>query len=499
MVEKELRHHPSFVRNDIDLTYEARIQVINPATEEPLATIDNCSESTVATVVQKAIQHFKTGSWANADAGTRYVVLSKAATILRTRLPEIIPLEVAQTGRPVREMKAQLARVPEWLEYFASLARTHEGRVTPFKGPVVNTLTRSPLGVVVQITPWNHPLLIATKKMGAALAAGNTVIVKPSELAPLSVLMLGEILREAGLPEGTLTILNGRGRETGRWLCESKGIAKIDLTGGLQTYRAIAPIAAANMVGMTAELGGKAAVCLFPSVGKEKAVKAALFAGFIASGQTCVTGSRILVHTQMWGEFVGEMVRRTSALRVGDPTDEQRTQIGAVIGEAALKRCEGFVKRAVEEGGRVLCGGKATQVGGKGFFFEPTLIQTTAETDLSCNEVFGPIIALIRCEDEEEIIKVANRTSFALGTSVWTNDFAQAHRVADKIEAGIVWINGHHLNDPSSPWGGFKESGMGKENGTEAYESYTKVKSTVINYGQEPTWFDEDVVNARYG
>lgn len=370
--------------------------------------------------------------------------------------------------------------------------------MTPFKGPAVNTLTRSPLGVVVQITPWNHPLLIATKKIGAALAAGNTVIVKPSELAPLSVLMLGEILRDAGLPEGTLTILNGFGRETGKWLCESKGIAKIDLTGGIQTYRAIAPIAAANMVGMIAELGGKAAVCIFPSIGKEKAVKAALFAGFIASGQTCVTGSRILVHTQMWGEFVGEMVRRTSALRVGDPTDEL-TQIGAVIGEPAVERCEGFVKKAIEEGGRVLCGGKAVKVTGKGFFFEPTLIQTTTGTDLSCNEVFGPIIALIRCEDEEEIVKVANDTSFALGTSVWTNDFGQAHRVADKIEAGIVWINGHHLNDPSSPWGGFKESGMGKENGIEAYESYTKVKSTIINYGQEPTWFDDDVVNARYG
>ena len=498
MGDEQLPYHASFVRSDIDLTNEARIQVINPATEELLATIDNCSESTIATVVQNAIQHFKTGSWANADASTRYAVLSKAATILRTRLPELIPLEVAQTGRPVREMRTQLARIPEWLEYFASLARTHEGRVTPFKGPVVNTLTRSPLGVVVQITPWNHPLLIATKKIGAALAAGNTVIMKPSELAPLSVLKLGEILTEAGLPEGTLSILNGYGRETGRMLCESKGIAKIDLTGGLGTYQIIAPIAAANMVGMTAELGGKAAVCIFPSIGQQKAVKAALFAGFIASGQTCVTGSRILVHTQIWGEFVGEMVRRTSALRVGDPTDE-RTQIGAVMGEQAVKRCEGFVRRAVDEGGKVLCGGKATQVKSKGFFFEPTLIQTTAGSDLSCNEVFGPIVAIIRCEDEEDMITVANETSFALGASVWTNDFAQAHRVADKIEAGIVWINGHHLNDPSSPWGGFKESGMGKENGVEAYESYTKVKSTVINYGQEPTWFDDDVVNARYG
>lgn len=498
MAESAAHHHPSFVPSSIDLSNESRIPVINPATEQHIATIDNTSYSTVSAIIKTAIQHFHNGAWSRADADTRYRVISKAATILRSRLPELIPLEVAQTGRPIREMRAQLARIPEWLEYFASLARTHEGRVTPFKGPVVNTLTRTPLGVVVQITPWNHPLLIATKKVAAALAAGNTVIVKPSELAPLSVLKLGDILREAGLPEGTLMVVNGYGREAGRYLCESKGIAKIDLTGGIGTYRAVGPVAAANLVGMTAELGGKAAVCIFPSVGVDKGVKAALFAGFIASGQTCVTGSRVIVHSEIWDDFVEELVRRTKALRAGDPMDGN-TQIGAVIGKASVERCEGFVKRAVEEGGKVLCGGEAIKVAGKGFFFQPTLIETTPGSDLSCNEVFGPIIAVINCKDEEEIIKVANETNFALGTSVWTNDFSQAHRVADKIEAGIVWINGHHLNDPSSPWGGFKDSGMGKENGIEAYESYTKVKSTIINYGQEPTWFDDDAENARYG
>ena len=164
-----------------------------------------------------------------------------------------------------------------------------------------------------------------------------------------------------------------------------------------------------------------------------------------------------------------------------------------------MERCTTFVSRAIAEGGKVLCGGKPTSVDGKGFFFEPTLIETSAESNLACNEVFGPVIALIRCESEEEIVKIANSTSFALGASVWTNDFSQAHRVAEKINAGIVWINGHHLNDPSSPWGGFKESGLGKENGVEAFEGYTKLKSTIINYGQEPTWFDDEVQNARYG
>lgn len=474
------------------------ILVTNPATEAPIGFVDATPPDVIDSTIKQSLQHFSSGVWSSADASARFAVLSQAAGLLRAKMAEFVLLETRQTGRPIREMQAQLARIPEWLEYFASLARTHEGRVTPFKGPVVNTLTRSPLGVVALITPWNHPLLIAVKKIAAALAAGNTVIVKPSELAPISVLKLGALFKDAGLPDGTLQILSGYGRETGKALCASPLLAKIDLTGGLPTYQAIAPHASVNLIPITAELGGKAPVCIFPSMSVEKAVRAALFASFIASGQTCVTGSRILVHTEMYDEFVKLLERRTRALRVGDPTDA-RTQIGAVISKASVERCAQFVSQAVAEGDNVLCGGNPTSVGGKGHFFEPTLVETNPNSNLSCNEVFGPVIALLRCDSEEDMVRVANGTSFALGASVWTNDFSQAHRVAEKMEAGIVWINGHHLNDPSSPWGGFKESGMGKENGLEAYESYTKVKSTIINYGQEPSWFDDDVANARYG
>lgn len=493
-----LRHQSNWVNGASQSATEDRIQVINPANEVSIATIDSTSLEAVTSIIESSLQNFSSGVWSRADASTRFTVLSKAANLLRARLPEFIILETQQTGRPIREMRAQLSRVPEWLDYFASLARTHEGRVTPFKGPVINTLTRLPLGVVVQITPWNHPLLIATKKIAAALAAGNSVIVKPSESAPLSVLEMGKLFQEAGLPDGTLQIVSGYGRETGKFLCESPLVAKVDLTGGLATYEAIAPTASKNMIPITAELGGKAPVCFFPSTPIEKGVKAALFASFIASGQTCVTGSRLLIHSEIYDEFVELLVRRTRSLRMGPPTDD-RTQIGAVISQASVERCTAFVSHAIAEGGKVLCGGRPANVDGEGFFFEPTLIETGANSNLACNEVFGPVIALIKCESEEEIIEVANATSFALGASVWSENFSQAHRVAEKIEAGIVWINGHHLNDPSSPWGGFKESGMGKENGIEAFESYTKLKSTIINYGTEPTWFDDEVENARYG
>lgn len=475
-----------------------KIQVINPATEVVIGTVDATGREAINDIISSSLRTFCNGPWSRADASERYAVLSKAAVLLRSRIPEFVELETQQTGRPIREMRAQLARIPEWLEYFASLARVHEGRVTPFKGPVVNTLTRLPLGVVAQITPWNHPLLIATKKIAAALAAGNVVVVKPSELAPLSVVRLGALFQDAGLPDGTLQIVCGCGRDTGKFLCENPSLAKIDLTGGLATYKAIAPTAGERMIPITAELGGKAPVCLLPSLDVEHAVKAALFASFIASGQTCVTGSRLLVHEDIYDRFAELLETRVKALRVGDPRDPQ-TQIGAVISKAAQDRCAAFVDRAVKEGGKVLCGGKRTNIDGKGFFFQPTVIETSHGSDLSCNEVFGPVIALIKCESEDDIIRIANDSPFALGASVWTNDFQQAHRMAEKIEAGIVWINGHHLNDPSSPWGGFKESGMGKENGLEAFESYTKVKSTVINYGVPPTWFDDEILNARYG
>lgn len=495
-----LLHTSNWVNGAHSPATTSHIQIINPATEGPIGTVDATPFPAVNDIISASLANFSSGVWSRADASTRFAVLSKAAILLRARIPEFVNLETRQTGRPIREMRAQLARIPEWLEYFASLARTHEGRVTPFKGPVINTVTRLPLGVVVQITPWNHPLLIATKKIGAALAAGNTVIVKPSESAPLSVLAMGALFKEAGLPDGTLQIISGYGRETGKFLCESPQIAKIDLTGGLATYTAIAPTASANLVPITAELGGKAPVCIFPSMSVEKAVKAALFASFIASGQTCVTGSRLLIHTDIYHDFVELLVERTKALRVGDPADP-RTHIGAVISRASVEKCAAFVSRAVADGDKLLTGGNPTTVNGKGFFFEPTLIASHPKSDLSCNEVFGPVISLIRCSSEAEIITVANSTSFALGASIWTNDFSQAHRVAEKIDAGIVWINGHHLNDPSSPWGGFKESGMGKENGVEAYESYTKVKSTIVNYGIEPTWFDDEVegVGVRYG
>lgn len=491
-----------YISNWIDGCYDsnahASIQVINPATEEILATVDATSLEDVNTIVSKSVRNFESGAWAKADSSTRFTVLSKAATLLRSQLQDFVALEVQQTGRPVREMRAQLARIPEWLEYFASLARTVEGRVTPFKGPITNILTRSPLGVVAQITPWNHPLLIATKKIAAGLAAGNVLIVKPSELAPLSVLKMGAVFKEAGLPDGTLQIISGYGRDTGKYLCSNSQLAKIDLTGGLETFKAIAPYATSNMIGLVAELGGKAPVCIFPSMDVETAVRAALFASFIASGQTCVTGSRVLVHHQIYENFVEHMTKRTKSLRLGDPTQDE-SQIGAVINQAAVERCAGYVEQAMKEGGTLLCGGHPAKVNGKGFFFHPTLIETAPGSNLACNEVFGPVIAIIKCKSEEDIIKVANSTNYALGASIWTNNFSQAHRVSDRIEAGIVWVNGHHLNDPSSPWGGFRESGMGKENGIEAYESYTKTKSIIFNHGIPPAWFDDDEGEKRYG
>ena len=404
---------------------------------------------------------------------------------------------MTQTGRPIREMTAQLSRMPEWLEYHASLARTYESSVLPFKGKVHNYIKTSPLGVVAHLTPWNHPLLIHLKKLAPALATGNSIVVKPSELAPISVFEFAKLLKEAGLPDGVVNIVNGDGRSTGAALIASPFIAKIDLTGGTTTGKLVAEAAGKKLIPVTAELGGKTPVLVFDDVRDvDETIQGIMFAAFIAAGQTCVTGSRILIHTNIYDEIVPKLVKETTALRVGDPMDVN-TKVGSVISAASVARIEEFVTTAGRENGRILCGGERASVRGKGHFFKPTLVECSADSTLANKEVFGPVVALIRCASEEEMIAVANQSDYALGAALWTLDLERAFGVAEQMDAGIIWVNGHHFNDPSSPWGGFKDSGLGVENGRAAYESYLRKRSVVINIGERIAWFKQQ--DARYG
>lgn len=475
------------------------IEIINPATGQPFCQVPDGQAEHIDLAVAAAGKAAQ--QWGTASALERAQVLNRAAEILSARLPEFVAAEVEQTGRPVRELAAQLARTPEWYSYYAAVARTYEERVHPFGGEHLNYGRRIPLGVVGLITPWNHPLLILTKKLAPALAAGNTVVVKPSELAPTTPLMLAEVLAEAGLPAGAYNVVTGYGATAGAALTAHPKISKIDLTGGTETGRRVAALAGERLIPVAAELGGKASVVVFDDMPPDEAAAATLFASFIAAGQTCVQGSRLLVHEGIYDAVVDRLIARTKALRVADPRNET-TQMGPLISARQLEVVETYVEIGRREGARVATGGERLRVDGLagGYFYAPTIFcDVDNDMRIAQEEIFGPVVCVMPFSDEAQAIALANGTDFGLATSIWSKNLARAKRVAEKIEAGIVWINDHHRIDPSSPWGGFKDSGLGKENGIVCYEGYTKKQSIIMNMSEEPfDWFADDGQVKRY-
>lgn len=475
------------------------IDVINPATGNAFCTVPAADADDVDAAVAAAQKGFAV--WGKMSPLERATILNKAADLLQARMPEFVAAEVRQTGRPVREMRAQLARTPEWYSYFAAVARTYESKVHPFGGAHINYGRRLPLGVVALVTPWNHPLLILTKKLAPALAAGNAVVVKPSEVAPVTPIMLGEVLADAGLPDGVYNVVTGLGATAGAALTNHPGIAKIDLTGGTETGRHVAAIAGKRLIPFAGELGGKASVVVFEDVDIEQAAAATLFASFVAAGQTCVQGARLLVHESIHDAVLARLTERTNALRVGAPTDEA-TQMGPVISTQQLATVEKYVAIGKDEGARLVTGGErlgdAEREGG--YFYAPTIFaDVTNDMRIAQEEIFGPVVCVMKFKDEAEAVSLANGTAFGLAASVWSPNIAKAKRVAEGIEAGIVWINDHHRIDPSSPWGGFKDSGLGKENGIVCYEGYTRMQSIVVNTAEEPfDWFADDGKQKRY-
>lgn len=476
-----------------------RFAVTNPATGALVAEVAEGAEADVDDAVRAAQRAF--GPWSAKSGAERADVLHRAAQRLEERLADFVTAEVDQIGRPRREMAAQLARLPEWYRYFAAVARTHEDTVPPFGTQHLNYTRRVPLGVVGQVTPWNHPLLILTKKLAPALAAGNTIVVKPSELAPVTPLMLGELLRDAGLPDGACNIVPGFGATAGAALCAHPDVAKIDLTGGTETGKRVAAIAGAGLKRISAELGGKAALIAFPDVDVDRCVAATLFASFIATGQTCVQGSRLLVHRSVHDEVVERLVRRANAIRLGDP-QQPSTQMGPLVSARQRELVERWVGIGVDEGATLAAGGRRPE--GKaferGFFLQPTIFTDVKPSmRIAREEIFGPMVCVMPFDTEDEAVAIANGTEFGLASSVWTHELARAHRVAHRLQCGIVWINDHHRIDPASPWGGFRMSGIGRENGLVAYEEYTQIQNVVVNLSEASfDWYADDEREKRY-
>ncbi|KAK5113613.1 hypothetical protein LTR85_010842 [Meristemomyces frigidus] len=495
------------------------IAVENPATCTIFAHCHAASNEDVEEAVKLAHDTFKSGVWSKADRNARADVIERAAVLLTGRLSDLIALEVEQTGRVIREMKAQVPSLVRWFKYYAALIRTEERAVLPTTGQLHNWTDRKPLGVVVQITPFNHPLLIAVKKLAPALAAGNSVIVKPSETTPITTILLGEILQEAGLPDGVFSVLPGYGATTGKALVSHPLVKKVDVTGGTPSGRAIGAIAGANLAHLTAELGGKAPVIVTKHANVDLAVNGVCFGSFIASGQTCVAATRIIVERPILPDFLQKLKAKATSIerRMGSPTNDA-SMMGPLISAKQLNTVTELVSEAASRGVAVVTGGHRmsgpSQLDNfdlsQGYFYSPTILTGSAtakvvDARIWKEEAFGPVIVVVGFDSEAEALALANDSEFGLGAALWTSDLSQAYRMSDGIEAGICWVNTHHRNDPSSPWGGIGSSGIGSENGVDAYRAYTTTKSTIINYASSEQglasddWFGEEAGTVRYG
>jgi phenylacetaldehyde dehydrogenase len=497
-VDGDWRPHIGGNRLDGEEQFEVRC----PADGELVAVVSAAGVDQVDKATATAAETFSSSGWPAMQPRGRARLLNRIADALEQRVGEFARIDALCTGRPIRELGPQVGRLPEWFRYFAGLIEGTEGAVLPFAGGYLNYTERLPLGVVAQVVTWNHPLLLLAKKLAPALATGNCVVVKPSELTPVTALALAETCEDAGLPPGVLNVVPGFG-VAGSTLVSDTRVAKVDFTGGTETGRRIAVAAAGNLVPTTLELGGKTPMIVFDDIGLDRAVAGALFAGYVATGQTCVSGARMLVERPLYDRFVELLASRSAQLRLGHPLDDA-TEIGPLVSQTQRDRVLAYVETGREEGARLVVGGRIPELDSPlhlGAFVEPTVFADVEPwMRVWREEIFGPVICVTPFDTEEDAVALANESEYGLGASVWTAALGRAHRVARRLRSGVVWINDHHRNDPSSPWGGFKSSGHGRENGWESIFAYTAPRSTVVNLGDQTfDWFEPSSQPKRYG
>jgi betaine-aldehyde dehydrogenase len=456
---------------------------INPATGAVLGYVTAAGSAQVNAAV-RAAQKAQPG-WGAMTGTERARVLRRAADILRSRNQELAELETRDTGKPIQETQVvDVASGADCFEYFAGLAQSLSGEHINLGTQAFGYTRREPLGVVAGIGAWNYPLQIACWKAAPALACGNAMIFKPAELTPFTAVKLQEILLEAGAPPGIFQVVQGFA-ETGRLLTRHPDIRKVSLTGEVGTGKAVMSDAAQSLKNVTLELGGKSPLIIFGDAKLDNAVAGALLANFYSSGQVCSNGTRVFVHRSVKAAFLERLVKRTSAMRIGDPMDPG-TQVGALISEQHMHKVLSYIERGRAEGARVLTGGMRVTTGGleKGYFVAPTIFDECRD-DMSIvrEEIFGPVMSVLEFEDEQEVIERANATEFGLAAGVFTNDLTRAHRVIARMQAGTCWINQYNVTPIELPFGGVKLSGLGRENGRAAIEHYTQLKSVYVALG----------------
>lgn len=460
------------------------LETENPFTRSPWARIPRGGSADAAAAVTAAHDAFEHGPWPAMSASDRGVLLFRLADLVAREAESLAATEVRDNGKRITEMMGQLRRIPDWYRYFGGLADKIEGRVPPHNNPdILNINQYEPLGVVAAFTPWNSPLLLAAYKLAPLLAAGNTVVLKPSEYTSASSLEFARLAAEAGFPPGVINVVTGYGREIGPSLVSDPRVAKISLTGGEEAGRTVYKLAAESFQHVALELGGKSPNIVFEDCNLENAVNGVMAGIFAATGQTCIAGSRLLVQDTIHDRFLEKLIPRATGLRMGDPADPA-TQIAPIATEPQFQKILEYIDIAKREGANVALGGKVSSGPGcgNGLFIEPTVLtEVTNDMRIAREEVFGPVLAVIRFKDEAEAIEIANDTPYGLAAGLWTSDMPRAIRASKRLRAGTVWVNTYRAVSYLSPFGGYKQSGIGRENGIEAIKEYLQIKSIWFN------------------
>ena len=465
----------------VDSDARSRIPVLNPHDNSLITEVAEAQKADIDRAVDAARRAFP--AWAKMAAADRGRLLLKLADSIEAHADELAKLETIDTGHPLRDTRGlDVVRTAFTFRYFGGMADKFQGSVVPVEQGFLNYVVREPLGVVGQIVPWNFPLMFTSWKMGPALAAGNTVVLKPAELTPLSSLRVAELAREVGFPKGVINVVPGYGSVAGQYLAEHPGVDKIAFTGSTATGRKIVQASAGNLKRVQLELGGKGANIVFDDANLIAAVNGSAFAIFHNQGQACIAGSRLILHEKIADQFLDKFLTLARSIKLGNPL-EAGTEMGPLTSQQHRDRVLSYVKVARDQGGEVLLGGRPPERDelAKGCYVEPTVVRAKPTDRVAQEEVFGPFVTVSTFRDDDEVLSIANGTEYGLGGGLWTTNLQRAHRMAAAMRSGMVWINCYKRVNPGSPFGGIGASGYGRDMGFEAMRGYTEVKSVWVN------------------